>query len=395
MLPEDFRPAELHEQRFRVDFEYPVVFGHGVLAASDPTLAWAIGRKEPERRHPTFVVLDRGLVEARPSLSSELEHYVRAHESLLDLRAQPFVMPGGEAAKNDPELVRSLLDAYVAARLDRQAAVVVFGGGAVLDAAGYAASMTHRGVRVVRLPSTVLSQCDGGIGVKTGVNAHATKNLFGTFAPPHAVVNDLELLRTLPLRDARAGMAEAVKVALIRDADFFAWIEANAEALGRAEAEPLGALVRRCAALHLGHIASGGDPFEMGSARPLDYGHWAAHKLEVLSRHALRHGEAVAIGMLLDARYAERVGLLPAADLERLASLLSRLGLPTHHPALLETSGGRLAVIAGLEDFREHLGGALTVTLLERIGRGREVTSLDEAVVGAAAAWLAERREGA
>jgi 3-dehydroquinate synthase len=261
----------------------------------------------------------------------------------------------------------------------------------VLDAAGYAASLTHRGVRVVRLPSTVLSQCDGGIGVKTGVNGFATKNLFGTFAPPHAVVNDLELLRSLPLRDARAGMAEAVKVALIRDAAFFDWIEANAEALGRADVEPLGTLVRRCAALHLRHIREGGDPFEMGSARPLDYGHWAAHKLEVMSRHELRHGEAVAIGMLLDARYAEQKGMLPAAELERLASLLGRLGLPTYHPALAETSGGRLAVIAGLEDFREHLGGALTVTLLERIGRGREVTSLDETVVAGAAAWLAER----
>ena len=186
-------------------------------------------------------------------------------------------------------------------------------------------------------------------------------------------------------------MAEAVKVALIRDADFFAWIEANADALGRAEAEPLGALVRRCAALHLAHIASGGDPFEMGSARPLDYGHWAAHKLEVLSRHDLRHGEAVAIGMLLDARYAERVGMLPAAELERLGSLLSRLGLPTYHRALGEKLGERLAVLAGLEDFREHLGGVLSVTLLERIGRGREVTALDDGVVAAAIAWLAER----
>jgi len=284
-----------------------------------------------------------------------------------------------------------LLDGYVAARLDRQAAVLVVGGGAVLDAAGYAASLVHRGVRVVRLPSTVLAQCDGGVGVKTGVNGDATKNLFGTFAPPHAVVNDLELLRTLPLRDARAGMAEAVKVALIRDAEFFAWIEANADALGRAEAEPLGALVRRCAALHLAHIAGGGDPFEMGSARPLDYGHWAAHKLEVLSRHDLRHGEAVAIGMLLDARYAERVGMLPTAELERLESLLSRLGLPTYHRVLGEKLGERLAVLAGLEDFREHLGGVLSVTLLERIGRGREVTALDDGVVAAAIAWLAER----
>jgi 3-dehydroquinate synthase len=391
MLLKDFRPDELHEQRFRVDFDYPVVFGRSVLALDDPTLCWAVARREPERRHPVFVVLDQGLADARPTLASDLERYVAAHSDALELRARPFVLPGGEAAKNDPRLVQALLDGYVAARLDRQAAVLVVGGGAVLDAAGYAASLVHRGVRVVRLPSTVLAQCDGGVGVKNGVNGDSTKNLFGTFAPPYAVVNDLELLRTLPLRDARAGMAEAVKVALIRDADFFAWIEANADALGRAEAEPLGALVRRCAALHLAHIASAGDPFEMGSARPLDYGHWAAHKLEVLSRHDLRHGEAVAIGMLLDARYAERIGMLPAAELVRLGALLSRLGLPTYHPVLGERLGERLAVLAGLEDFREHLGGVLSVTLLERIGRGREVTALDDGVVAAAIAWLAER----
>ena len=391
MLPKDFRPAELHEQRFRVEFDYPVVFGHGVLTPGEPTLAWAVARREPERRHPALFVLDQGLLDARPSLADDVERYVSSHPSSFELRARPHVLPGGEAAKNDPELVRVLLAACVDAKLDRQAVVVAIGGGAVLDAAGYAASLVHRGVRVVRLPSTVLSQCDGGVGVKNGVNGFSTKNLFGTFAPPHAVVNDLELLVTLPLRDARAGMAEAVKVALIRDAQFFAWIEANADALARAEPEPLGTLVRRCAGLHLAHIAAAGDPFELGSARPLDYGHWAAHKLEILSGHSLRHGEAVAIGMLLDARYAERIGMLPSVELERLASLLERLGLPTYHPALLEKKGERWSVLAGLEDFREHLGGALTVTLLERIGRGREVNELDEAIVAGAAAWLAER----
>jgi 3-dehydroquinate synthase len=300
-------------------------------------------------------------------------------------------VPGGEASKNDPALIERLLEAFAAARLDRQAAVVAVGGGAVLDAAGYAASVTHRGLRFVRLPSTVLSQCDGGVGVKTSVNGFAAKNFLGTFAPPHAVIDDFSLLRSLPLRDARAGMAEAVKVALIRDPSFFEWIEAHADALARAEPEPLAALIRRCAALHLTHIARGGDPFELGSARPLDYGHWSAHKLEMLSGHELRHGEAVAIGMLLDARYAERTGRLAAADLERIASLLVRLGLPLHHAALQAQSGGRLAVLRGLEDFREHLGGSLSVTLLSGIGRGAEVHAIDTPVVEEAIAWLADR----
>jgi 3-dehydroquinate synthase len=387
----DFVPADLHAQCFSVTFDYPVAFVNGALEPAEGTLAWAVARREPARRHPVFVVLDDGLAFARPGLYEEVTRYVSAHEDTLDLRADPFVLPGGEAAKNDPALVHALHAALARARLDRHASVIVIGGGAVLDAAGFAAATAHRGLRCVRLPSTVLAQCDGGVGVKNGINGFAAKNFVGTFAPPHAVIDDFSLLATLPLRDARAGMAEAVKVALIRDAEFFAWLEANAAALARTEAGPLARLVRRCAELHLAHIAGSGDPFEAGSARPLDYGHWSAHKLELMSGHELKHGEAVAIGMLLDARYAERQGVLPTAELDRLEALLDGLGLPLYHPALLERRGEELELLAGLEDFREHLGGSLSVTLLEGVGRPREVSQLDARGVEEAILWLAER----
>jgi len=387
----EFVPRDLHEQRFSVEFEYPVAFVRGAFGLDEQTLAWAVTRKEPARRHPVFVVLDGGLAEARPGLADSMRAYLARHAARLEQRGEPFVLPGGEQAKNDPALIERLHAELARAHLDRQATVLVVGGGAVLDAAGYAAATAHRGIRCVRVPSTVLAQCDGGVGVKNGINGFSAKNFSGTFAPPWAVIDDFELLTTLPLRDARAGMAEAVKVALIRDPDLFTWLEANADALSRAELEPLATLIRRCAALHLAHIAKGGDPFEAGSARPLDYGHWSAHKLEIMSGYELRHGEAVAIGMLLDARYAERRGMLPASELERLSALIARLGLPLYHPALAERRGDKLAVLAGLEDFREHLGGALSVTLLERIGRGREVSDIEPAAVEAAIGWLTER----
>jgi 3-dehydroquinate synthase len=319
---------------------------------------------------------------------SEIEAAIRSHASVLEQRGAAFVLPGGEAAKNDPALVTALLARFAEAKLDRHATVVVVGGGAVLDAAGYAAATAHRGLRLLRVPSTVLSQSDGGVGVKTGINAFGAKNFLGTFTPPRAVLVDFDLLSTLPLREARAGMAEAVKVAAVRDARLFEWLEANADALGRAEPLLVEQLVKRCALLHLDHIARGGDPFEAGSARPLDYGHWAAHKLELMSGHELRHGEAVAIGMLLDARYAEQRGLLSSVDLDRLAGLLRRLGLPTSHPALFRRNGRRLDVLSGLEDFREHLGGHLSVTLLRGMGAAEEAHELDEATVEAAVAWL-------
>lgn len=390
--PPGFRPSSLHEQRFSVDYDYPVVFCRGAFSVSEPTLAWAISRREPDRRHPVFVVLDGGLVDARPGLPRDVQGYLESHAERLSLRAEPYVMPGGEAAKNDPGLIADLHERLAAARLDKQGALLVVGGGAVLDAAGYAGSTTHRGVRIVRMPTTVLSQNDAGVGVKTSVNAFGAKNFLGTFAPPFAVVNDAELLSSLPLRDVRAGLAEAVKVALIRDASFFEWLEQNAGALREAEPQPLEAAVRRCAELHLQHIATGGDPFERGSARPLDYGHWAAHKLETLTHHALRHGEAVAIGMALDATYAVQKGILDEAACARLCGLLRALGLPVFDPMLKAESRGKSSLLAGLEEFREHLGGALSVTLLERIGKGVEVTDMDPTAIARAVTRLESQR---
>jgi 3-dehydroquinate synthase len=391
MTASSFTPSDVHDQRFTVEHEYPVVFVRGAFHGDARELAWATTRGAVHGRCPVFVVLDGGLLAARPALASEIEVAIGRHAEVLELRGAPFVLPGGEAAKNDPALVTALLARFADAKLDRHATVLAVGGGAVLDAAGYAAATAHRGLRLLRVPSTVLSQCDGGVGVKTGVNAFGAKNFLGTFTPPRAVLVDFELLSTLPLREARAGMAEAVKVALIRDARLFEWLEANADGLGRAEPVLVEELVRRCAILHLDHIARGGDPFEAGSARPLDYGHWAAHKLELMSGHELRHGEAVAIGMLLDARYAEQRGLLPSLDLGRLAGLLRRLGLPASHPALFRGSGRRLEVLSGLQDFREHLGGNLSVTLLRGVGAAEEVHEMDEATVEAAVAWLGEQ----
>ena len=154
-------------------------------------------------------------------------------------------------------------------------------------------------------------------------------------------------------------------------------------------------LVHRSAELHLNHIATSGDPFELGSSRPLDFGHWAAHKLEQLSHHELRHGEAVAIGIALDSTYSYLTGSLPHADWRRIIALFEAVELPIWHPDMATPgSGGRPAVLAGLEEFREHLGGRLTIMLLERIGSGFEVHELDEAVLLEASDLLRRRVEG-
>jgi 3-dehydroquinate synthase len=262
--------------------------------------------------------------------------------------------------------------------IDRHNYVVVVGGGALLDMVGLAAATAHRGVRLIRIPTTTLAQDDSGVGVKNGVNAFGKKNFIGTFAPPFAVINDFDLLASLSERDKRAGYIEAVKVACIRDAEFFDRLELEASALAAFESEPMKHLIRRSAELHLNHIANGGDPFEMGSARPLDFGHWAAHKLEQMSGYRLRHGEAVAIGIALDVLYSVRQGLLARPAAERILGLLERLGFTLFDPELKSVSAsGELKVLEGLEEFREHLGGELTITLLSDIGRGLEVHSME------------------
>jgi 3-dehydroquinate synthase len=371
-------------QRFSVGFEYPVVFAADTFAPASETLAEVLEGREPgaAATRRALLVLDAGLVAAWPELPARAEAWFASRAPRVTLAGVPLVIPGGEAAKNDPAVVARLHAAFHAAHLDRHSFVVIAGGGAVLDAAGYAAATTHRGVRTVRLPSTVLAQADSGVGVKNGVNAFAAKNFVGTFVPPFAVIVDGRFLECLPRRDRIAGVAEAVKVALIRDAPFFARIEAAATALAAGDLQALGPTIRRSAELHLAHIATSGDPFELGSARPLDFGHWAAHKLETMTGHELRHGEAVALGILIDSAYAAETGLLGASDRRRIAALLAALGLPRWHAALgSRDAAGEPLVFRGIEDFREHLGGTLTVTLVDRVGHGLEVHALDRAAL--------------
>jgi 3-dehydroquinate synthase len=378
-------------QTFSVPFAYDVVFARDVLAAGSTVLVDALAQREPGRVHRVLPVLDGGLEAAWPELRGWLARYFHRHADRLVLAGPPVTIVGGEAAKGDPAIVAGLHELFFRQGLDRHSFVLVLGGGAVQDAAGFAAATAHRGLRTVRMPTTVLSQNDSGVGVKNGVNLHDAKNFLGTFVPPFAVINDARFLERLPPRDRVAGLAEAIKVALIRDGGFFQMMEQNAAALAAFDGPTTEAVIQRCAELHLRHIASGGDPFEQGSARPLDFGHWAAHKLEALTAtaHQLRHGEAVALGILLDGRYSVEAGLLPEADYLRLRRLVLQVGLPAWHPALDgRDADGRLTVLAGLEDFRQHLGGELTVTLLRGIGQAVEVNEMRPDLIERALGWL-------
>ncbi len=382
----------IHWQRFAVPYEFPVVFTEGVFDAENLALRDVLCRLEPAKRHRVIFFVDDGLLAVQENLLDLISTYAQAHSDAIELACPPVSIPGGEKIKSDLYFIESIQQKLFDLHMDRHSYVVAVGGGAVLDAVGLVSTTTHRGVRHIRIPTTVLAQNDSGVGVKNGVNLQGVKNFIGTFAPPFAVLNDLQFLMTLSERDKIAGMAEAVKVALIRDVEFFDWIERHMDDLATFQRTAMAYMIRRCAELHMRQIGQGGDPFEQGSARPLDYGHWSAHKLESLTRYQVRHGEAVAIGMALDARYSVLAGLLPAGGEERICTLLEFLGFSLWHPAL-EKAGkrGEWAIFDGLDDFREHLGGQLTVTMLADIGVGIEVHEIDREIMRDAMVWLKSR----
>ncbi|KAB7731798.1 3-dehydroquinate synthase [Rudanella paleaurantiibacter] len=376
-------------QSFSVRFTYSISFTDGLFDSHNTLLADFLAAQSTEAlRKKLLFVIDAGVLAHFPDLGDQIRDYF-AGQTNVELVDDLVTVPGGEPAKNDPALVERIIDAVDRYGIDRHSYVVGVGGGSVLDLVGYAAAIAHRGIRHIRIPTTVLSQNDSGIGVKNGVNYRGKKNFLGTFAPPVAVFNDYRFLRTLDERDWRSGMAEAVKVALIKDAPFFDWIEANALALANRNEAAMQYLVYRCAELHMNHIA-GGDPFEQGSSRPLDFGHWSAHKLEQLTGFSLRHGEAVAIGMALDCQYAHLLGYLSDEDLNRVLAVLETLGFALYDPALDQDDSA--GVLRGLGEFREHLGGRLTILLLRGIGYGEEVNEMDETLLRQAIHLLANRQ---
>lgn len=366
------------QQDIEVKYSYGVHFTRGLFDTTNPLLAEVLGANSNAPKS-IIVAVDSGLLEHHPQLLEKISNYAHHFVDKINLAAQPIIVPGGEAAKNDPALVENIQRVIEEAGICRHSYVLAIGGGAVVDMVGYAAATAHRGVRLIRIPTTVLAQNDSGVGVKNSINAFGKKNFLGTFAPPVAVLNDFDFLTTLSDRDWRSGIAEAIKVALIKDKDFFKFIRDNALKLANREEKAMEELIYRCCQLHLNHIATYGDPFEMGSSRPLDFGHWSAHKLEHLTNYGLRHGEAVAIGMALDCTFSYLTGMLSKEDWQQIITTLQQLGFVLYVPELsndLTNPESANSIFSGIVEFREHLGGELAIMLLQKIGMGLEVNQV-------------------
>ncbi|RYU97248.1 3-dehydroquinate synthase [Emticicia agri] len=358
------------QQAFQVPYSFNIIFTQNLFSSENKELInFLLHFGDNGFQKKILFLIDEGVAEKHLFLTESIRNYFEGQTQIL-LAEEILILPGGELVKNNPQYLEQTLLAINNYGIDRHSFVAAIGGGAFLDMVGYASCIAHRGVKHIRIPTTVLSQNDSGVGVKNGVNFLGKKNFLGTFSPPVAVFNDSDFLKTLSDRDWRSGISEAIKVALIKDLAFFEWLEKNAERMVAREIEVMNEQIFRSAALHTNHISSG-DPFEMGSARPLDFGHWAAHKLEYLSNFEIRHGEAVAVGIALDSVYSHLLGLISEEDALRIIRVLKTLGFTLYHPSLSENDKQNL--LEGLNEFREHLGGRLTITILEKLGKGKEV----------------------
>ena len=381
-----------YDFEIRLNFQHRIVFEESVFSFDNQAIIETLEfpQEGKGRRRRVVVLLEKGVAEAWPDLSESIREKVESIEGATFRGVH--VLLGGEDSKKTKEVYEEACSLIAEAGIDRHSYVFAIGGGAFLDVVGFAATTVHRGVRLVRFPTTTLSQDDSGVGVKSGVNLFGKKNFLGAFAVPYAVINDFSFLASQSPEVRLDGLVEAIKVALVKDASFFNWLEEARPRLAKLEPEALKEAVERSAVLHARHIAEGGDPFEMGSSRPLDFGHWAAHKLEQLSEFRLSHARAVSVGLALDCLYAVAVGYLAEKDCDRVLNLLAGLGLPLWADEFeLRDTDGRRLVYQGLEEFREHLGGELTILLLKSAGQGVEVHTMDEDILDTCVEKLAAR----
>ncbi len=362
------------KQSFQVQYEYQLYFTEAVFAKENTLFHDLLKAYPSEGAVKILFVIDDEVKHKHPNLEDDIKAYGLSYASVIQ-HTETLTIPGGETAKNDERYVRQVIEGINSNSICRHSFVVAIGGGALIDMVGYAATIAHRGVKLIRVPTTVLAQNDAAVGVKNGINTLGKKNFLGTFAPPYAIINDSRFLETLDQRDWISGVAEAIKVALIKDISFFEYIEEHALQLAARDMNSMQYVIYQCAKMHMAHIANGGDPFESGSSRPLDFGHWAAHKLEHMTQYSLRHGEAVAIGMAIDIAYAYKIGLIGEDILERVLQVLENVGFNLHIPISGEKELETL--LNGIQEFREHLGGKLTITLLSKIGSKMDVHEID------------------
>lgn len=358
------------------------------MESGDPqrmrTLTVSLG----ERSYPIYIgpgILERASLWARHLDSRQVLIVTNAtvaplylaavRRQLEDRQVAELILPDGEAFKT-LDSAMAVFGELLRQKFNRRAHIIALGGGVIGDLAGFAAACYQRGIPFLQVPTTLLAQVDSSVGGKTAVNHPLGKNMIGCFHQPKCVIADTATLATLPDRELRAGLAEVVKYGLIRDPEFFAWLETSIDALLARDPEALGFAIERSCRNKAEVVAA--DEHENGERATLNLGHTFGHAIETgLGYGEVLHGEAVAIGMCLAADLSHRLGWLRAGELERVVALLRRAGLPTSAPAALDA--GRFLELMAVD--KKNLEGVLRLILLEGIGAATLPTAVDARVL--------------
>lgn len=355
-------------QSFKVDFKYKIIFTHDIFNTKNLDIIKTLNITNKNRKK-VIIFIDKNVHKTNENISKKIQDYFKKYERYVNLVCKPILITGGEKIKNHYNLVKyayKLIDIY---KICRQSYILAIGGGTIQDLIGFVASTAHRGIRLIRIPTTTLSQDDSGVGVKNGINFNHKKNFIGCFNTPYAVINDFLLLNSLKNENFIEGFSEAIKVSLIKNKKLFFLIKNNTSKILNRDNDITEKIIYECAKLHANHISKKGDPFETKSSRPLDFGHWAAHKIESLSKYKISHGKSVAIGIALDCTYSYILKILKKDDWKNIITTLIKLKLPIYCEELSNIENTQKSIFNGLEEFREHLGGKLTITLIKNIGK--------------------------
>lgn len=361
---------------------YAVRFSKDCLSPQNGDLAELLRSREPFRRQRAVFVVDAGLAAVQPRAVEAAAAYADSHKANIVAACPPIVVEGGETVKSRPEICDWLRARFVGAGLDSQSHVVVIGGGALLDAAGFAAATLRRAPRVTRVPTTLLAQASGALSPRCAVNALGRKDALAAFQAPFGVLLDPKFLSPLPDREKRAGLAEIIRTALCGDADFFHWIADHQKQLANLDKRTLETAARWSARLHW-EAASDADPFDEGRARPLDFGRWAALRLEAEAGGELLHGEALAVGTAVDLLLSVLLTGLPPEAARAALEVVAGCGLPLWHGALgFADADGAPALVSALAEFA--LGGTPSVPLLRGLGRAEPCIAVNAEATAAA-----------
>jgi len=352
-------------QTVKVDLSersYTVFIGSGILGSN----------------HPAFNITpgSTALVVSNEKVAPLYLESLRASLTGADIRH--LILPDGESFKT-VENWSKIIDKLIEIRATRDATVFTLGGGVIGDMGGFAAASYMRGIDFVQIPTTLLAQVDASVGGKTGVNHSMGKNLVGAFHQPRSVLIDIDTLETLPTREFSAGLAEVVKIAAIRDAEFLGWLESNTKAIMAREPEVLTSMIRRSVTNKADVVAE--DEREAGVRALLNFGHSFAHALETLTDYKqYLHGEAVAIGMMVACRLSEFRGLCKTGFSDRLGDLLQSFSLPLDLPANLDTAD----IIETMKLDKKVMAGSVRLILVNSAGHGFIDNTSDKLQISAA-----------